>query len=486
MAFALRRLGAADFGVFALALSILTSLSFIDLALSFAVVRASAIDRVARTAGSQRAARADIRAAHAAYVGLAAIITFATFGLAGFFPRAFQATNASDFEVRTTLVLVGLSFAVMIGTNSLYGIAYGREQFALIAAAAAAGAVANISVVIFAIEPLRMQALGLGQVAAILVNRALIRTFLRRAVPWFTLKPTLPAWHELRSVITFAFPLLIASIANQFLVSIDLMVIGALTSAASVGFYRVGSILPQQGVAVIYQGYDVVFPSLASTPDLTSQLRVTALLTRIASYVASVGFGILAFFRNDIVLLVVGRPADLASNVLLIFCVLWSINVTGHGLALLVVARRRHGIIGQIAALEIAVNVPLTVVLVLLLGPVGAALGSLVAITVSTCVLLPFKVSRELQRPVGRLMVRYGLVPVLLGLAAIGVPSLLAVATLPPSLGRLLVGGLSGLAVAAVSGIVLLREEGRRQLLALFGRLTGETDDTEHVTFPEL
>ena len=468
--YALRHMGAADYGIFALAMSISGFLALLDFGLSLTVVRTTAIEH-AGTPETRDQAREDVRAAHSAYFALGALAMVVVVGLAAFLPGVFPSSGSSRGEVRVTVLLVGMSVAVFLGTSALNGIAYGRRNFALISGAITAGAAANVFAVVLLAPQLGLPSLAIGQLAGVVVNRLVLAVWLRRSISWFRLRPTRPSWTGIVRVSRSALPLLIISVGGQFIATTDLVLLGFLTTAASVGLYRVGSVIPYQTVNVLYQGYDVVFPSLVATTDLHAQEEAARFLTRVAAYVAAFVFGLMAFLRSDIISLLVGHSAPLAADVLAIFCAVWLVNVSVHGLALLLVARGLQRLQARLVIIEIVVNLSLTVAMVQTFGAVGGAVASLVAVMFSHWLLLPRKVDKELREPVGSTMLRDALLATAVGLAVTAIPCA-AVAWLSPSLGRMLLGGALALTTAAVTGAALLRRAGRQRLIVMLRRTT--------------
>ena len=472
-AFALRALGPAEYGIFALVVSISGFLALFDFGLSLTVIRASAVEE-GGTAAVRKSARDDIRAASAACFAIGGVALCVVGVLTLFLPGVVPVSSSSRGEVRATVFLLGLGIVVFIATSAFNGIVYGRRQFGVITLASAAGAAVNVCAVVILVRPLHLPSLAIGQLAGILVTRGSLAIWLVRNVTWFRLRPTRPSLAPLRRVFSSALPLVMITVAGQFIVATDLVILGAVTTAASVGLYRVGSVVPYQAVQILYQGYDILFPSLAATSDLREQTDTARFLSRIATYAAAVIFGLMIFLREDVVLLFVGRHAPLAANVLAIFSVVWLVNVSVHGLALLLIARDLQRLQARLILIEILVNVVFTFLLVWLFGPVGAATGSLIAVMLSHWVILPRKVDKELRVPLGTEMLRDALMATGTGLAVVALPCA-ALASLPPSLDRMLLGGSITPLLAGAVGAALLGREGRRRLIVVLRRATTTT-----------
>jgi O-antigen/teichoic acid export membrane protein len=187
--------------------------------------------------------------------------------------------------------------------------------------------------------------------------------------------PAKPKRADLRRVALFTLPLLVLSVGGQLIAATDLLVIGALSTAAAVAFYRVGSLAPNQLIAVAYTGFDSIFPSLSASPSLEEQESTICFLTRVMSYGAGVAFAEVVMLRSDVVTLIVGHSDHLATTVLIVFSGIWIANIPVHGLALLLIARGRQRTFVPLVAAEAVANVALTIAFVYAFGPVGAAVS---------------------------------------------------------------------------------------------------------------
>ena len=79
---------------------------------------------------------------------------------------------------------------------------------------------------------------------------------------------------------SFSAPLLLLSVAGQLISATDLVVVGAVATAASVGLYRAGSVVPSQAIVLLFTGYDTVYPHLAGTTDHVGQEDATGFSPR--------------------------------------------------------------------------------------------------------------------------------------------------------------------------------------------------------------
>jgi O-antigen/teichoic acid export membrane protein len=268
---------------------------------------------------------------------------------------------------------------------------------------------------------------------------------------------------------SFAIPLLVISVYGQVIAATDLVVVGAVATAAAVAFYKIGNLAPSQAVSWLFNGYDTVFPSLAGTQDETGQEAATLFLTRVAGYVAGSSFCAMVLLRADVVTVIVGHQSGLAEEVLLVFCGVWLVNIPVHGLMLLLIARGRQGVFIPLVAAEAIANLALTVLFAVVIGPIGPALATLVTIIVTNVIVLPILVRKEIGSMRSWRIAGNGLACGGIG-GAVAAAAMLPILVLGVGWARLA----SGLSVAGAAsilvGFLLLGRSGRETLVAMFKR----------------
>jgi hypothetical protein len=114
-------------------------------------------------------------------------------------------------------------------------------------------------------------------------------------------------------------------------------------------------------------------------------------------------------------------------------------------------------------AIEMPVNVVLTVWFVLELGAIGAALATLATVLLMDFVVFPIVGGPEFANPVVGTVFRHGVVPAALG-AVSAVAAAAVAATAGAAVVRLTVGGVLSGVIAAGAGLVLLGPSGRATL----------------------
>jgi O-antigen/teichoic acid export membrane protein len=463
---ALRRLGATGYGAFAIAATTVGLLGTIDFGLSLSVIRSVARDHPRFGEEDRAQARKDVSAAHATYAGCGLATLLATGLIVWLLPLLTTSDRVSGGQDRLTILLVGVSIAIFLSTAVFDGIPAGRSRFGVTATAAAAGATANIAFVVLAIGHLHLVALGGGQLLGTIIQRLVGGAWISRREAWFRLLPRRVRRADLRRVAMFTLPLLVLSVGGQLIATTDLVVIGAISTAAAVALFRVGSLAPNQLVSVIYTGFDATFPSLSANSSTEVAEADIAFLTRLASYASGVAFGAIVMLRTDVVTLIVGHSDHLATTVLIIFAAVWISNVPVHGLALLLIARARHRTFIPLVAVEAIANIVLTIVFVYAFGAVGAAVATLVTIVVSNDVVFPMLVRREFTLSPFRVLWGSGVPAIAVGVA-VSIVGVLPFYGLHPGIVRLSLGVIVGAVLGIGLGYVLLGRTGREKLLVM-------------------
>ena len=470
LGFSFRHLGASTYGIYALAATVLGVFGTVDFGLRLMVVRATARDSLSFPADERRQAQDDVQAAHTTYASMGLVVLVATC-LVMLAVTLSKNQSISGKHVPLVVLLVGLSIALNLGTASFAGMAVGRRQFQVPAIGGLVGTGAEIAVVVSTIDYLHLVALGAGFLASAVVSQGYCAWWVRRHEPWFSYLPRRIGWTTIRRVASFSAPLLVLSVSGQAISATDLVVVGAVASAAAVGLYRAGSIVPSQTTFLIFTGYDTVYPHLAGTTDTGGQERATRFLTRVVGFIAGATFATVIVLRVDVVEVVTGHASTLGESVLVVFCCIWLANVPVHGLALLLIARGRQNVFIWLVGVEAAANLALTVLFAIEIGPIGAAYATLVTIAVSNGIVFPYLVRDEMSEGTARRTALEGLGTIALGGA------IAALATSPAfeigaGWGRLLVGLALGGGFSCGLGLLILRRSGRSVLFSMLRNAT--------------
>jgi O-antigen/teichoic acid export membrane protein len=415
-ALVVRRVGPAADGLYALVTAASLLVAPIDAALSLTVSRAAA-----REAAGDRRERQRLNASHAMYGTLAwAVLAIAGVGAAAALLGLLPLNGESPRQVAMLIMCVGASVALTAATATFNGVLLGNRRFRTVSAAAILGATVTCGLLVVLLDRIGVVGLGIAVVAGTAANRGLVVRSSRRLAPWLTgvaraARSGADYITERKHVLTFALPLVIVGVGGQIVATTDVFVLGLFASAATIGVFRAGSLLPTQAIGLVYRGYDAAFPALAASDNRADQERAVTFLARIASFGSGLVFGALALLAHPVIRILLGFDSDMGATVLRIFAAVWVVNATVHGLALLLIARGRQRVFTPLVAAEAAANLLLTFVLVARWGAVGAAWATLVTIGASNLFALPYLTRHEVRRPFV-LVFRDGLAFALLGL----------------------------------------------------------------------
>lgn len=403
---AVRRMGSAEFGEAALVVAIATLISVVDVGFGTVIVRCVA----AMGARSQDESPQELQRQIAATVGLC-VVTAAFVALV---TTAGMAVAARWGRVDiVTVSVAGAAAAVYVLGTPFAAVAAGQRAFRTIALAAICGAFANLMVVL-ALSSFGSVAVAAGFLAGVGVQRVALIPRLFRTVRVGDLRPRArgsDVWRVLR----FAGPLLATAALSQLVITTDLLTLSIMSGVAVVGRYRIGSSVTAWGAGALFRVFDVAFPALVQAGSRAAQDEALRLLGRVFCLMAGAGFGVLFAERDTAAQLLYGQRDSLVSDVIGVLAITWALNVPAHGLVLILTARSQHGFLPALVGIETIVNIGLTVMLVSIVGPIGAAWSTLATLAISNLLALPMFV-RTRYPTVWSLLYRHGLLMVGYGL----------------------------------------------------------------------
>lgn len=468
LAYALRRVGAFDFGVFTLASSIVTVLVVVDFGLGTSAIHAVARQVAAVNDAQRRRAQVDAETSHSVLVALGVIVTLGGVAFAYLVPVIVDVPRSQLSEVITTSVLVGAATGLAIGTSALPGAVRGARDFRAVSLAATAGVVCRLLLLVLLLGHLGLVALGVAQLGGVLVERALLAVWTRHHLPWFRLRPTRFGRAAVRRTASVAVPLVILAIDTQLVAASDAVVIGAVVGATAIAVYRVGSVAPAQAIQALFRGADVAFPGLVER-NKTQQMEIAIFITRVWSYIAGVGFTALILFRRDVVVVLLGHRSSTAELVLVLFCVTFAVDAIPHTMVLVLIARGRQRLLAALAPVELILNLALTVYFVQRWGASGAAWAAISSFLLIDLALFPLVVRKELTPSVVVILAE-GFGALAVGSLACLAGAAIPVTTMSPSIARACAGALAGGAVGLGAGLLVLGKGGRDNLRGTFRR----------------
>jgi len=411
--FAVRELGPESFGIFAIVAALAGLLMVLDFGLSVSVVR----DVVAVLTGApdhaQRAKEDLVRLSGAlwATAGSALLVTIGLMGLATI---ALDVAGEGRAEVALMTLLVGTAVTLSFATGLMPAVLTAHRRFKLSSLSSVAGTLARVAAVVIVVPRAGLVGLGVASLLAVGVERAVMATAVRRLTPWLSLRPRRSQRADLAHARASAGPVIALSASAQLLTASDLLLIGLLRHSAGAGLYRLGVVLPTQAMGALFAAYGAALP-LLSARTRWGQEEASRLLSRGLNLAAGLGFGWMAFGADVLARALVGSDESLVARVLVLYCAVSALNAVVHPNAFLLITRGEARVMSRVVPVEVVLNLGLTLCLILLMGPVGAAWATLLTTALLDFVVFPLVARRHFDRPLARSLIADGAVPLVLG-----------------------------------------------------------------------
>jgi O-antigen/teichoic acid export membrane protein len=391
VALAFRHLSGADVGAFALTAVTVGLVQILDPAAGYVMTRVVAERGVEPSGGEVvlpevRAGLRTVAYGLAGVTGLAVVLA------------AVLRTPALGPPRLVMITGIVLAACVQLASASLPATALGLGDYRGLCEASALTAAVTLASAWLLLPPTGVAALGIALLAGQVSGRGLLFLRLRedsRSTPASARSPGVAAVRELWR---HSGAIYLSSLAAQLLSVSDLWTVGALRGVGSTAAYRAGSIIPTQASSLFYRVYDVLYPRLPRMREPASQERAIALASRVFCAGAGCMFTALFLERGPCTQLLVGRADTLTEDVFAVFCAIWLVNVPVHGLALLLISRGQSRVMTPVVLIEAAANIALSIGLVVLVGPIGAAVGTLATMTISNLVVMPWIIQRLVPR----------------------------------------------------------------------------------------
>ena len=456
IAYLLRTLGPEAYGIWAAATALVGYLTLLDAGLSATTARAAA-----RAVAGDDGAIDQVRTAYAAYALLGGIAVLIGTLVGTLIPAILRLEGAVAQEAWTVAAFLALDLGIVIGTAGWMGTLRGTRRFREMLV---------VNVVQVAVAALLLVALlpGLGLVGAAaaqpmgrIVGRSLAAVILARQVSWFRARPRWPGWASIRAVTAFSLPILAMQTATQLGVGTDVLIVGAAAGPSAAGLYAVGAQLSRYVGYFLFPALGVMLPSFSAAyvrrPEGVPDLVRRAVL--LAGLIGGTVYGLMALQAETLIRIWSDGTAAVSVQVLILYALAWTIVTPTHVMMLMVIASGRHRVIGAIVLTEALVNLVLSIVLVSIMGPLGAAVSSFVVILLDDLLILPVVATRALQTRTRPILLRS------LGgaLTGIGIAAAVNLVPLTGVEGLILRGGL---ALAALALAVAVLVPGSRTLIA--------------------
>jgi O-antigen/teichoic acid export membrane protein len=385
MPFTMHHLGKAQYGLWMLVASMTAYLQLLDLGYGNGLVRQVT---QADARGDEEGMNAALSTFLVVYTAIAAVAIAVVCLLAAVALPRFP--NLSPEEVRTAqqlLLIVGSRVAIAFPMSIFGAVTTARQRFALTGSIAIAVALLQGAATFlllragYGLIPLvaTTTVIAIASYAAYIAAALVTFPGLRLSVRRFS-------GAQAREVTAFSLYLFLISLAIQFGYNIDNLIIAAFAGTSAVAVYAVAFRLADYQRQLCNQFNGLLFPVVVrfSAADEMGALRATLIDgTRIAlGLIAGVTLCLVAF-GDRLVLIWMGPGFSESLPALYVLAAAGVVLVAAGPLGNLLLARGRHRVVAFSCLGEAILNAALSIWLVRRYGIVGAAVGTVISVTIS-------------------------------------------------------------------------------------------------------
>lgn len=441
VAILIRSLGPTGFAPWATAVGILGLLTILDGGLSATTAR-----NVARAIAGDREAVDLVRAAYAAYAGLAVLVLVVGSAASLLIPAALGAEGSAATSAVILGVVLATDLAVVVGSAGWLGSLRGASRFDLLLVTNGAQVLVALPITVALVPGLGLVGAAIAQLLGRLVGRVVAAAALRRAIPWIRLMPGHVTRRSWRRLGVFTLPILAIGISTQLGIGIDPVIVALSSGPAAVGLYAAGSGLVRYVAFLVFPILSVLLPSFSelayARPEATAGVLVRCL--RLASLLGALAFGTLAVSAAPALEAWIGRSDWLSVQVLVLYAIAHACWTPSQVLILMLIARGRHAIVGAALLVDALANLGLSIALAVVVGPVGVAVSTLILLVVVHALVIPAIAVRRLAVP-ARAIGTAMCLGFAVGAAVVGVAALIPLPGTAGLLARAAIASIAGL-----------------------------------------
>lgn len=390
----LRGVGSDAFAVLALVGGLLGYVTLADLGVgtAFSV-------RVARAHARPDQLRPLVATAFWIFLGASLIGLLASavmwFGINGWFSIAPSLRN----DAQWTLVVMALAQAASLpfSVYNLMLIGSGRADIST-ARIVVFSTLSSATQIAVALNGGNIVALASASSGIGLLGLLTLRKQIRRELPTFEIRPKLASARLARDLLRVGSRNAVITVAGMVAFTSDLIVLGAISSLASVTAYALAAKLIGYVRLISVRLTDTLMPVYAHDEVLGDSERQRSLFVK--SLRASLGIAIpmtvtLSLLAHPLLDAWLGHAPEGTAVVLVLLGAASLAQLPGHSCFILLTATERTRVLLPVSVISAAVNLVLSVALTLEYGLIGPALGSLACILVVDLIVLPLRVCHE-------------------------------------------------------------------------------------------
>ena len=396
--FVVRHLGATVYGIWILAVSTVAYLNMLDLGLRSAIVR---FVSKSATEGKIEDAQKAIGATLWFRLVIAGCVALISVGLAVWFPHLFKIPSDLQHAAQITVLLCALGVAVSLLAGVYSGVLTAIHRFDILSSITVLQTLGRATGVVLILRSGHgLIALACWEFLIVLLSSvALFVAALKMYPPCriFTLRPHL---ETLKSVWSYSFKTFIIIVAVQIVFYTDNIVVGAFLSVGLVTFYSIaGSLAMYSGQVSTSMGS--TFIPMASSLDASGQsASLQRLLLRgtqaMLGLMLPIGLTLLLRGKTFIGLWMGPQYSETSGTILQILLISQFFTIANSTAGQIAYGVDKHKTVATWAAIEAALNLGLSVILVKTVGIYGVAWGTSLSQALIHLIFWPRFVKREL------------------------------------------------------------------------------------------
>lgn len=396
MPFTIHRLGAEEYGIWAIAMTFIGYYSFLDLGLSGAI-----FTHMAYALGQEdhEEARHIYESSWCVFGGVGVVLILATLVLAGgvyFFHYSHGALLAK------VLLIVGFSTAISFWMRVPFGVLNAGQHFDITAWVLILSAVLRcIGTVVLLDAHYGVVSLAWLSIFTSIPANAIVIWSVHKNFPFLRVF-SLPRWHKetAKKLFSFGGPVLIGQIADRIRFQTDTLTVSFFIGLVAVTHYTVGSTLVMYYIDIIAAIIGVLTPVLSmqcSVSDTEGFKRSYLSGTRVAfAASAFIAFGMIAWSR-DFVTLWVGPSFTDVYPVIVVLALAVLLETSQSTSVNALYASMHQKAYAALNISEAVANLILSIALARPFGMLGVAIGTLIPSIVFRGVIQPIVVERILH-----------------------------------------------------------------------------------------
>ncbi|MHB8304247.1 MAG: lipopolysaccharide biosynthesis protein, partial [Acidobacteriaceae bacterium] len=378
--FVVHRLGNVAYGVWVLAISVVTYLGLLDLGMQSSVLR---FVSKGHTKGDHAGASDAISAAFWVRVQIAGLVLLLSAALAAVFPVFFKIPPDLVGDARKAVLLIGATTALSMSVGVLGGVLSALNRYDLQSyVTLTQTAIRVVGVVTVLLTGHGIVAIAACEFVAALAGNLLLVSIARRLYPQLQMRFARPKREVLRQIWSYSIYAFLTTIAVQLVYQTDNLVVGAFVSASAVTFYAIGNSLCRYAGQIV-SSMTLTFVPAASTYEAagdTAGLR--ALYFNGTRATMAVALPILVTLmirgRSFIGLWMGPQYSQRSGTVLMILATALFFSYANRTAGAIAYGVEKHKAQAIWAIGEGVVNLTLSMILVRWFGIYGVAIGTLV------------------------------------------------------------------------------------------------------------